>query len=110
MISDKPLRIERSRFRDIFGRMGNFSGCLKIYFKDPELSKSDVLILDGVIKTAKTMRIKSRTVIRGDDDSRAAKGRILYSRDIPHGKRGSGEACRFDVSGKGKRPFWKDRN
>jgi hypothetical protein len=67
MISDKPLRIERGRFRDIFGRMGNFSGCLKIYFKDPELSKSDVLILDGVIKTAKTMRIKSKTVIRGDD-------------------------------------------
>ncbi len=66
-MSDKPLRIERGSFREIFSRMGSFSGCLKIYFKDPELSKSDVLILDGIIKTAKTMRIKSKTVIRGDD-------------------------------------------
>ena len=67
MISNKLLRIERGSFRDILIRMGNFSGFLKIYFKDPELSKSDVLILDGIIKTAKTMRIKSKTVIRGDD-------------------------------------------
>ena len=67
MISNKLLRIERGSFRDILIRMGNFSGFLKIYFKDPELSKSDVLILDGIIKTAKTIRIKSKTVIRGDD-------------------------------------------
>ena len=67
MINNKLLRIERGSFQDILSRMGNLSGCLKIYFKDPELSKSDVLILDGVIKTVKTIRIKSKTVIRGDD-------------------------------------------
>lgn len=69
-LGDKlPVKIEKGKFREIASKMGRerFTGVLRIYFKEPEISKSEILLIDGSIKTARTQRIKSGSILRGDE-------------------------------------------